>query len=196
MGRYPELEIQFNEFGDETQMGDSELLFMCRSFSKRKNEEPIILIFDRDNQNILKDVTEKDIDFKNWGNNVFSFAIPIPAHRSNTPDICIELYYLDKDLKRKDSNNRRLYLSDEFIRPSGTHISIPTIFTQNKKFNKVNGITIIDNDVFNIGSNNNVALSKDSFSELIYNNDALFQNIDFSEFNKIFDVIEKILLTI
>ena len=41
----------------------------------------------------------------------------MPKHRKNTPNICIEHYYLDSDLKRTLNINgvaRRIYMGNEF----------------------------------------------------------------------------------
>jgi hypothetical protein len=53
-------------------------------------------------------------------------------------------------------------------------------------------LTLIDSQVFDF-SGESVALSKDTFAELIANGNPQFQNVDFSEFGKIFDVIVTIL---
>lgn len=187
------LDIQFEEYGDQRQMGYGELLKMCQTYCLRTNNQPNILIFDRDVHKILNDVTDEESGYKNWGNNVFSFAIPIPAHRVNNSDICIELYYQDKDIKRKDIYGRRLFLSDEFNEKNGLHKSLIGVYTRSNKINNINGVTIIDSQVFNSDTGESLALSKDGFAEYIKNSDPNFQNFDFSEFKKIFDVIIKIL---
>ncbi len=97
MGMFPQLDIEFLEYGDDTPMGDGELLKMCNSLWKLPhNSQPQILIFDRDKPDIVNQVTGKDKPYKSWGNNVFSFAIPIPAHRIDTGDVCIEFYYQEQ----------------------------------------------------------------------------------------------------
>jgi len=189
MEMYKELNVQYEEYDDQIQMGFSELLKMCNVYSKRSNSQPTILIFDRDVKSILNDVEDNEKGYKKWGNNVFSFAIPVPAHRENDNGVCIELYYQDKDIKRKDNNGRRLFLSDEFDVKNGSHKSMDGVYTINKKGLQSKGVTIIDSQVFNINTKDSIVLSKDDFAELIMNGDPNFQNIDFSGFRKIFDMI-------
>lgn len=193
MGMFQELDVQFYEYGDEIQMGHGELLKMCSAYCKRENSQPNIFIFDRDVPSVVNDVMEKDKSYKNWRNNVYSFAVPIPAHRTNTTDVCIELYYQDKDIKRKDGNGRRLFLSDEFDSNNSSHKQQNEIYTVNNKTRRRVGVTIIDSEVYNFFTKESVALSKDNFAELIANHDPNFHNIDFSEFGKIFDVLVGIL---
>ena len=193
LGMFRELDVQFDEYDDQTQMGHGELLKMCSTYCKRQNSQPNIFIFDRDVPSVLNDVMEKDKNYKKWGNNVFSFAIPVPAHRANTTDVCIELYYQDKDIKRKDANGRRLFLSDEFDSNNNSHKSINEVYTISTKTRRPIGVTIIDSQVYNFFTKESIALSKDNFAELIVNNDPSFQNVDFSEFSKIFDVVTTVL---
>lgn len=191
MGMFTQLDIQFLEYGDETPMGDGELLKMCNILCKLpQNTQPQILIFDRDKPEIVNQVTTKDKPYKSWGNNVFSFAIPIPAHRIDTGDVCIEFYYQDKDLRRTDENGRRLFLSDEFDSKNNKHKSLNDVYTTNPKIRKM---TIIDSQVYIFSTGESIALPKDVFSELIANGNPHFHDVDFSEFSKIFDVVLTIL---
>ncbi len=70
--------------------GDDKLKKHCESLSLIKHKIPIIAIFDRDSPQILKDVHNERTGFKDWGNSVYSFALPVPAHREDR-EICIEL---------------------------------------------------------------------------------------------------------
>ncbi len=189
LGMFLQLDVQFLEYGDETPMGDSELLKMCQAGSKMPHETPQIFIFDRDKPDIVRQVTDSNNSYKSWGNNVFSFAIPVPAHRTDLGDVCIEFYYQDKDIKRTDETGHRLFLSDEFDTKNNKHKSL-NVYTTNPKIRKM---TIIDSQVFEFASGESIALSKDMFAELIANGNPHFQNVDFSEFGKVFDVIVTIL---
>jgi hypothetical protein len=75
----------------------------------------------RDNPDIVKKVTDGELDYKIWGNNVFSIALPIPSHRRDTPKVCIELYYTDKEIMRNDGKNR-IFLNNEFSKQSARHL--------------------------------------------------------------------------
>jgi hypothetical protein len=55
------------------------------------------------------------------------------------------------------------------------------------------GVAIIDSQVHNFATGESIGLSKDDFAELIANDDPNFQDVEFGEFSKIFDVIATIL---
>lgn len=184
----------FHEY--EGDMGDEELLKICKARSKLLSEKVIIFIFDRDNPKIFKEVSGKDGDFKNWGNNVFSFIIPVPNHRKDYKNISIEFYYSDDEIKTKDSNGRRLFLSCEFREKSGCHKAENYLKLANaKRLKDIIGekeAKIIDSEVFN-ENDENVALSKANFAEYVLKDTPPFGNFKFDEFRKIFGVIENIL---
>jgi len=112
---------------DDRYTGSPELLKFCNQAHKVPHPQPIICIFDRDEPDILRQVTGQTGDHKNWGHNIFSFALPIPEHRKDTSDICIELYYKDDEIKRSEQSGRRLFLSHEFDPRSGKHKETRTI---------------------------------------------------------------------
>lgn len=101
----------------KAEMGDTSLQHLCESFSKLPRNNLVICIFDRDNNEIFKKVTNNG-NYKNWGNNVYSFAIPIPNEdREKTPLISIEHYYSDNEIKTtqlKGDVECRLYMGCEF----------------------------------------------------------------------------------
>ena len=185
-----EFKLAFKDDLDEQKQGDDQLLKMCEQFCKETQSKPIIAIFDRDNSNLVNKVHDEAKGFKRWGSGVYSFAIPIPRHRQNTDGICIELYYKDEEIKRKDNEDRRIFLSSEFDQGSGRH-SILDLNTDRHKI-KGNQLKIIDADVFD-KNHENVALSKNSFADYIEQGSENFNNYDFEEFQEIFKVIDKIL---
>ena len=105
-------------------------------------------------------------------------------------EICIEHYYTDEEICRKDSNQQRIFLSTEFKLRSGRHQSLPLVTNPNKI--KANQLKIIDDSVFD-ENDQNVALSKNAFADYIYNEEQNFNNFDFRSFNEIFEIIDKIL---
>jgi len=186
-GLFRDLEIDFLEFGDDSPMGDAELLKACESYSKVPQSKPIICVFDRDNPRVIGAVSGDDTEYKDWGNNVFSFAIPLPEHRLDTSEICVELYYQDTDIKRRDASGRRLFLSNEFDQRSGRLLSSPEVFCGDR--NKLRRqLSIVDSQVWSMNSEN-IALSKSDFADLIANGDENFRGIDFTAFRKIFELI-------
>jgi RNA-directed DNA polymerase len=189
-GRTFNFEIKFKEDLDEQKQGSSELLKMCEQYCKSKHPQPIIAIFDRDEINIIPKVHDEARGFKNWGNGIYSFALPIPQHRQNVKGICIELYYKDYEIQREDSEGRRLFLSSEFSSISGRHQTLDLTTDRNKI--KGEQLKIIDSDVFN-REDKNVALSKNSFADYILQSKEGFSNFYFEEFYEVFKTIDNIL---
>lgn len=185
------------------EMGDSALLSLCRETSKIPKDRKIIFIADRDKKDFIKQFSEVE-KFKAWGNNVFSFVLPIPEHRRDTPDICIEHLYTDEIIKREllcvDGEKRRLYLANEFNK-NGYYISSGSLCCKNPKKCGKDKIHVLegtsDERVINPSDDSenpkNYALPKSKFAEAILNQNDPFKDIDFAPFLEIFKTIDKII---
>ncbi|NOT77204.1 MAG: RNA-directed DNA polymerase [Cyclobacteriaceae bacterium] len=189
-GMFKSLFLRFNRY-ENLEINNEQLLDICKSLPKGEPSKKIVIcLFDRDTKKINNAVVENGKDFKSWGNNVFSLLMPIPVHRK-FDEICIEHYYLDTELKRTDHDGRRIFTSDEFDKVTGIHkqenLQYPYIGYLQPNFPR-----IIDSHVRNdIGQN--VALSKNNFSNNILNDVPLFDDFTFSHFKIIFDRIEEII---
>jgi RNA-directed DNA polymerase len=188
-GQFQDLVIRFEDDIDHNNWSDSRLVERCKFFSDTQNLISMIAIFDRDNLPIIKEAHDETRGYKTWRNNVYSFAIPIPRHREGDRNVCIEHYYKDDEIKRQDSEGRRIFLSNEFNPKSLRHrkdgdLSVPKLSNDQ--------IKIIDNEVFN-SENINVALPKADFASNVFEQKENFDDFDFTEFIAIFDVIRKIL---
>lgn len=98
------------------EMGNKALCAMCEAYSKIPQKRKLIFVADRDDKETNKKLCG-DGEFKDWGNNVYSLVLPIPTHRLETPNICIEHYYSDAEIKTlhtEDEIGRRLFLGNEF----------------------------------------------------------------------------------
>lgn len=190
-GRYSGFELDFLEYEDEIKMGSGDLKNLCRSLSKVPNPRKVICIFDRDEPGIVAEVSGKGAAYRSWGNNIYSFALPVPNHRRESDGICVELYYQDRELKRKDSQGRRLFLSREF-NPSVKHNG-EMVFWQPQDGARGQRLLVIDDKVFN-GQNENMALSKSRFAEYVLAGTKPFHDLDSGEFSRVFDVIVEISL--
>lgn len=192
-------DYEFYESTDD--MGDIVAVNMLKEQAKINNSNKRIFIFDNDNEKIIKEVTNENSNYKNWGNNVFSFVIPKPNIRENEEKISIEHYYPDEILKKEvileDGISRRIYCGNDFQK-TGVNVQL------NKRCNKKDAcgegkirvlsgaeqekVFDLDNDDNN---STNYALTKDDFFEKIINNDN--NNIDMLKFNLIFDIIKEII---
>ncbi len=191
IGYVLETSIEFKEDLDESKQGSSQLLSICENACKTDLQHLIVAIFDRDEASVTKKIIDKSLPFKHWGKGVYSMPIPLPDHRIDTPEISIEFYYKDEEIQRPDDMGRRLYLSSEFNSKSGKHLDYQLINTDRHKIGKT--IKIIDVDVFDEHSNN-IALSKNAFAKNVYDSAKNFHDFDFSEFAKIFDMVQEISL--
>lgn len=161
--------FSFEEFDEKIQMGNDMLKQICVVQAKIKRSNPVIAIFDRDDNTVLQQVTDKDRGFKDWGNHVYSLALPIPEHRKNTPAISIEHYYSDDEIKKEypiDGILRRLFMGNEFDEFGRA----PEIGRMCAKYSCCGRgkIHIIDEKVYDSNSRSNVnyALSKSRFAEI------------------------------
>jgi len=158
--------------------------------SPEPKTKPHVFIFDRDvGKNLYKKVGG-DEQYKSWGNGVYSMVLPLPKHREQTPEISVEFFYKDNDVVRKDKYGRRLFLSTEFDKTTGQHLMDDLNCTLLNKLG--NPLKVIDERVFN-RQRQNVALSKDEFAENVWGQTTEFENIDFSGFRPLFDIVSMII---
>jgi hypothetical protein len=188
-GCFESLNVEFLEYEDDTKMGDAELLRICMTYCKTPQTQPIICIFDRDNPPVVRQVSGATKVFKEWGNNVFSFALPVPAHRQDSPDISIEFFYSDEEITYEDTQGRRLFLSTEFDDRTGLHLGGELYCIDSSKIRRA--AAVIDDRVFD-REGNNVALPKSDFADHILNRVEGFSDFDVSEFVRIFNIISRI----
>lgn len=190
----PTAQIAFKEL--ESDFGDDRLLKQCEAFALESQQRPTIFVFDRDTDEIIRKVMNTEGDYKAWGNNVFSFAIPVPAHRNGDATACIESYYFDNQLHKPDENGRRLFFTSEFNPLSGRHSVDSRLSIANKgklSANKrVDGIRIVDSEVFDDQSKN-VALSKAAFAARVASAEGDFATFDFESFRPVLSVVENII---
>lgn len=185
-----DLDIEYFEIPDN-QWGNSQLQSMLDQLSKIRQSRKIIGIFDRDDSNYVFEESYRQLGNKS---NVFEFTIPF-VDNGYGDYISIEHYYKRDNLTKIDNNGRRIFLGDEFFPSSNSkNGKYQTRISQIKNKIKVNGI--IDEKVYGIEDleqNNSIALSKNDFANLVLNDGTYAKDFDFSDFNKIFDVIRLII---
>lgn len=174
--------------------GDRALFNRLKEFAILKRTNKVIGIFDRDKDDILKDLNDGKESYKSFGNNVYGFAIPLVNESEYGTKISIEHYYHKKDLLKEDKNHRRLFLGEEFYDSS---ISKDGNFQTrtNKIQNKIEINGVIDEKVYNrddLEMKTNIALTKNDFSDLV-SDEEYSKDFDFSNFKKIYDIIKGII---
>lgn len=193
----PEIKFDFLEYEDETNMGDTELLTLCEQFSKTEQLKKVICIFDRDNEKIISQHNEP---FKDWGNNVYSFCIPKPSHRSEYNKISIEFLYTDEELKTLDENSKSLVFSNEVtqnIEKSMTtnETKLTLRFLDIPKADEEADKKIYDQDIKSIRNEEGqeVGISKSVFAQYVYDEKEGFASFDISAFRQILETIQQII---
>jgi RNA-directed DNA polymerase len=127
---------------------------------------------------------------KDWGNNVYSFILPKPAHRA-FEQICIEHFYLDSEITQTDKNGRRLFLSDEFDKASGKHLKEALEYQAKIRLRRPYPF-IIDNSVID-EKGNNVALPKATFADYVLKKENSYRDFTFEHFAAIFEIMTTII---
>lgn len=183
------------------EMNCTQLTQMCETYSKIKQDRKMIFIADADHEVTVKKLSDKGKRFKDWGNNVYSLILPVPSHREKTPNICIEHYYKDEEIKTEvnyEGITRRLYIANEFNK-HGCIVSKGIMCEKKLDYCDRDKIKIIEGSsgerVFFINDDNdiNIALPKMIFATKIFEDAPEFKNIGFDSFIELFKVIEEIL---
>ena len=191
-GEYTDLDFELLEY--DRDFGDSKLDGALKHYSQFPNRFKIVGIFDCDEAN------GKRIHFsggvQEYGNDVYGMSIPIPDFRSyNTSGISIEFLYKDTDLKKLDSNGRRLFVSSEF-NANGRLSADLSIGVKNEKEIKEyldpSKEKIHDHHVIDIHGKS-LALSKEDFAVNILDSTPPFDSMDFSGFKAVFDRLNGII---
>lgn len=183
-------------------MGNSVLCQLCENLSKLPQPIKYIFIADRDDETTNKKMSDPETKYKKWGNNVYSLILPVPKHRIKTPEISIEHYYTDDEIKTEmidpQSGVRyRLYMGNEFDE-RGIANDIDRFCEKRNKCGK-SSIAIIEGSsgekVTSINENNgiNFALPKSRFAKMILEQQAPFNNFCFDSFIEIFEIIKDII---
>lgn len=176
--------------------GDSRLWSMLDNLSKIRQRRIVIGIFDRDSKTYLQHLDVEHEKYKIFGNsNVYAFAIPLVNENIYGESISIEHYYQKVDLLKEDGEHRRLFLGEEFYN-SGNSIDGKYQTKISNVQHKVDINGIIDDKVFlstDLKQERNVALTKQSFVDLIETNAEYTKDFDFNEFNQIIDIIQDII---
>jgi RNA-directed DNA polymerase len=171
------------EVAREEKGGHDVLLKTCHALARAPQNPPVVCVFDRDVSQIVPQVTTPEMEFRAWGNDVFSLAIPYPPHRAASEPLCIEMLYDDDVLCRRDSNGRRLFLGSEFDPATGKHRTEPL-------YSRTDAL-IRDDQVFDM-EGRKVSLSKSAFADAIAHSKPPFREISFEGFRPLFGALRAI----
>lgn len=216
--KYSQIDIEFLEYEDKNSkvensikldMGDDRLVKMCEYYCRVPQVRKIIFIGDRDTEKSKK-LSTSNQKYKNWGNNVYSLQIPVPSHRKDTPDICIEHYYKDEEIKTydicDDGIKRRLFMGNDFNSNGFGEDGKLKLMCEKRDWCGKDKINIIDGSkkekVIEVNFSNddeqcdniiNYAIPKSKFVTNILDEKGDFKNIGYKSFALIFDIIYEII---
>ena len=176
--------------------GYSNLQKMLEQLCKIKRPFPIIGIFDRDIDDIVKKVDIGDDKYKNYGNKVYAFCIPIPKVRedSGQTKISIEYLFSDEEIKSPvDEVGHRLFFGTEFTKHSMVHNENPNL-TLSKPDGK--GIDkILENNggqaVYD-ENDNNILAKKNDFANAVISGNIKISDDSWENFRIILEKIKKL----
>ena len=93
------IDICFEQIDENNQpSGESNLKTLLTQLSKIPHANKIIGLFDRDQESTIKDIEKDHQGYKNYGNNVFAFCIPVPQFRIEKGQTKISIEYLYTDV--------------------------------------------------------------------------------------------------
>ncbi len=180
-GEYKNIEIIFPPNVNKT-CGDTSLLSFIEKHSERTQSSLIVGIFDNDTKTASKLKPNNSYQVKDWGNNVFSILLKGSGDRER---VCIEDLFKE-DLLVFKVNGKRFYRPSEFDKKTKIHNSESLICS------RLNSV-IIDDEVFDVSTRKNVALSKAEFACLLESNTHPYGEVGFEGFRQVFSAFEHIL---
>lgn len=189
---YEDINVEILEY--DFDFGDSKLHNLLNQYKLFPHRYKVIGIFDCDEANGKNIHTEGGI--RKYSANIWGMSIPVPEFRNyNTSGISIEFLYHDDDLKRKDENGRRLYITSEF-NENGRLIEDVKIGVKNnhdvKNYIQPSKEKIQADEVIDIDGNS-LALSKEMFAQNILEKNGDFANVSFDAFKSVFDRLKEVL---
>ena len=189
-----------NGNGNKSDSAITKILQMIQNNPSVSNKV-IIGLYDRDANTKLRNISQKEIElnkieYLKMGEKIYALAIPVPHNRPEEDQISIEHYFTDEEIKTPNEKGQRLFLGNEFYE-NGNCID------ENEDFNYMNArkffktIKIIEHEqkywVTDKKGTGDFSLSKQRFAEAIRDDYEGFDSFNFAEFNKIFDIIRKII---
>ena len=188
-----DLNVDFYEYNYP--MGDTNLINLLEQFAIAAPNRKIIGVFDRDNDTICNQIHESGKTYKQLSKNIYAISIPTANEEVYGSYTSIEHYYPKMQLLKMTKEGRRLFLGEEFFE-SGMSKDKSHLTKAKNIQNKVKVNGVIDEKVYCLETDpeckHSIALPKDDFAQLIYDQDEYASGFDFSEFTKIFDVIREV----
>lgn len=177
--------------------GDDNLKKLLNHLAKIKQPHKIIGIFDCDISKTVLEMHPNGNKYKDYGNGVYGFTIPVPEDRvkKGQTRISIEYLYSDDEIKSPvNESGCRLFLGTEFTRKSMLHnednrltLSKPNGKGEDKIFENNGGQAVYDDN------DKNYLAKKDEFAEAIKNGSIHISEESWNHFKPIFELMSEIM---
>lgn len=177
--------------------GDDNLKKLLNHLAKIKQPHKIIGIFDCDISKTVLEMHPNGDKYKDYGNGVYGFTIPVPEDRvkEGQTGISIEFLYSDDEIKSPvNESGCRLFLGTEFTRNSMRHnednrltLSKPNGKGEDKILENNGGQAVYDDN------DNNCLAKKDEFAEAIKNGSIHISEESWNHFKPIFELMSEIM---
>lgn len=190
-GEFMDLDVAFREYGPTETAGVSKLIAFCNSETVYNLKHIGLCVFDRDDQSVKK-VISTGLEYAYKGHNLYAMYLPVPSFRTFN-EISIEHLFSDKEIMTENEDKRRLYLSTEFDKETGLHLTNPEISYREIKHLQAKYPRILDSGVIDSRTGHNVALPKRDFAYNVANSIGDFANFSFEGFKPFFEKVRKIL---
>lgn len=189
-GLYGDLKVDFHMYRDDIPVGHGELYkILCGRHLVKKDDVVEVYLFDNDQKQYVQKLN--GLPYINVGHpKIFMALLPKPSHRSFY-EVCIEHFYRDEDIMRKDARGRRIYFVKEFNKDTGSHLTEDVRSTKLQPLKQPDYTLIVDG-ILN-SKDQSVALSKKDFAKAIVNKKNTHADVDFEAFRAIFDMLSNIL---
>ena len=177
--------------------GDDNLKKLLNHLAKIKQPHKIIGIFDCDISKTVLEMHPNGNKYKDYGNGVYGFTIPIPEDRvkKGQTRISIEYLYSDDEIKSPvNESGCRLFLGTEFTRKSMLHnednrltLSKPNGKGEDKILENNGGQAVYDDN------DKNYLAKKNEFAEAIKNGSIHISEESWNHFKPIFELMSEIM---
>lgn len=177
--------------------GDDNLKKLLNHLAKIKHQYKIIGIFDCDISKMVSEMHPNGKKYKDYGNGVYGFTIPVPEDRvkKGQTRISIEYLYSDDEIKSPvNESGCRLFLGTEFTRKSMLHnednrltLSKPNGKGEDKILENNGGQAVYDDN------DKNYLAKKDEFAEAIKNGSIHISEESWNHFKPIFELMSEIM---
>lgn len=185
---YQDLRLVFPALHERAGFGDGALTKRLDSLVSSGVRTMTVGLFDADNSSVMSKYSIKPGEFKSvsMASDFVKVAI-LPRPRDfDGSTFCIEHFFPREFIMRSDAQGRRLFYKDEFDSRTGRHAEMDLYCRSDKK------ALIIDDDVYDMASSDNVALSKAAFAQAVVEGREPWADASIEWFYPVFDLLREI----